>query len=216
MQGGQEQDDNRHSPNGEQRERRAPEGEQRERRAPEGEQRERRSRDRYGRDRRGSRQDDAGPEGSSQQADNAQFTENSQDVSAQRSLDASENVAPSAAPARHADTTPAPHAKPVATAPSSATAPRSMPAVGSYSLPIADMGAVAAGSGLQWVNSDPAKIAAVQAQIAAEPKPVHVPRERPSAVVVDEGPLVLVETKRDLRNMVLPFEAQAAAAQQQQ
>ena len=91
-----------------------------------------------------------------------------------------------------------------------------MPAVGSYSLPIADMGAVAAGSGLQWVNSDPAKIAAAQAQIAAEPKPVHVPRERPPAVVVDEGPLVLVETKRDLRNMVLPFEAQAAAAQQQQ
>jgi len=25
-------------------------------------------------------------------------------------------------------------------------------------------------------------------------------------VVVDEGPLVLVETKRDLRNMTLPFE----------
>ena len=204
MQGGQDQDDNRNAPN----------GEQRERRAPEGEQRERRSRDRYGRDRRGSRRDDAGPEGSNQQADSAQYSENSQDVITQRSSDASENVAPYAAPVRHADTTPAPHAKPAAAAAS--TAPRSMPAVGSYSLPIADMGAVAAGSGLQWVNSDPAKIAAAQAQIAAEPKPVHVPRERPPAVVVDEGPLVLVETKRDLRNMVLPFEAQAAAAQQQQ
>ena len=41
--------------------------------------------------------------------------------------------------------------------------------------------------------------------IAAEPKPVHVPRERPPVVQVDEGPLVLVETKRDLRNLQLPF-----------
>jgi hypothetical protein len=32
-------------------------------------------------------------------------------------------------------------------------------------------------------------------------------------VVIDNAPLVLVETKRDLRNMQLPFEA---AAQQQQ
>ena len=38
---------------------------------------------------------------------------------------------------------------------------------------------VAAASGLQWVKSDSEKIAAVQAAIAAEPKPVHVPRERP-------------------------------------
>ena len=28
-------------------------------------------------------------------------------------------------------------------------------------------------------------------------------------VVIDEGPLVLVETKRDLRNMSLPFEQSA-------
>jgi ribonuclease E len=42
---------------------------------------------------------------------------------------------------------------------------------------------------------------------------VHVPRERPPAVVIDDSPLVLVETKRDLRDMKLPFET---AAQQQQ
>ena len=65
---------------------------------------------------------------------------------------------------------------------------------------------VAQSSGLSWVNSNPEKIAAVQAAIAAEPKPVHVPRERPAVVQVQEGPLVLVETKRDLRNMTLPFE----------
>jgi ribonuclease E len=34
---------------------------------------------------------------------------------------------------------------------------------------------------------------------------VHVPRERPVAVVSDEGPLVLVETRRDLRDLQLPF-----------
>jgi ribonuclease E len=96
---------------------------------------------------------------------------------------------------------------------SSTAAAQSMPKVSSYALPLADMAQVASSSGLQWVNSNPDKIAAVQAQIAAEPKPVHVPRERPPAVVIDNAPLVLVETKRDLRNMQLPFEA---AAQQQQ
>jgi ribonuclease E len=35
---------------------------------------------------------------------------------------------------------------------------------------------------------------------------VHVPRERAAPVVVEEGPLVLVETRKDLRNMPLPFE----------
>jgi ribonuclease E len=46
----------------------------------------------------------------------------------------------------------------------------------------------------------------VQAAIAAEPKPVHVPREPKPAPVLDEGPLVLVETRKDLRDMALPFE----------
>ena len=44
------------------------------------------------------------------------------------------------------------------------------------------------------------------ARVNAEPKPVHVPRERPPVVVLDEGPLVLVETRRDLGTMQLPFE----------
>ena len=65
---------------------------------------------------------------------------------------------------------------------------------------------IADAAGLQWVNSDGHKVAAVQAAIAAEPKPVHVPRERPAPVVLDEGPLILVETKRDLRDLNLPFE----------
>jgi ribonuclease E len=61
-----------------------------------------------------------------------------------------------------------------------------------------ELRAIAQGSGLEWVNSDADRVAAVQAAIAAEPKPVHVPRERPPVVVVDEGPLVLVETRKDL------------------
>jgi ribonuclease E len=83
----------------------------------------------------------------------------------------------------------------VAAAPAAAVG---LPKVQSYNLPVNDMAAVAAGSGLQWVNSDASKIAAVQAQIAAEAKPVHVPRERPPVVAVKNEPLVMVETKRDL------------------
>jgi ribonuclease E len=86
-----------------------------------------------------------------------------------------------------------------------------MPKVTSYSLPTDALVSVAQSSGLQWVNSDAAKIEAVQAAIAAEPKPIHVPRERPAPVSIDTGPLVLVETKRDLRNMTLPFEQPPAA-----
>jgi ribonuclease E len=37
-----------------------------------------------------------------------------------------------------------------------------------------------------------------------------VPRERPAAVIVEEGPLVLVETRKDLRNLNLPFDQPSA------
>jgi len=103
----------------------------------------------------------------------------------------------------------APVAKPVAAAPEAA--PAGMPRVQPFTLPVEALQAVAAASGLQWVNSDSEKIAAVQAAIAAEPKPVHVPRERPPVVVLDEGPLVLVETRRDLAAMTLPFEQTPSA-----
>lgn len=110
---------------------------------------------------------------------------------------------PPAAPVPQAPATPAsvptPAVAPVAAA-------MGMPKLQPFALPLAELAQVAQSSGLSWVNSDAGKIAAVQAAIAAEPKAVHVPRERPAAVQVDEGPLVLVETKRDLRNMTLPFE----------
>ncbi len=82
----------------------------------------------------------------------------------------------------------------------------SMPKLQAFVLPLADLAQVAQSSGLSWVNSDAEKIAAVQAAIAAEPKQIRVPRERPVVQRADPGPLVLVETKRDLRSTPLPFE----------
>jgi ribonuclease E len=82
-----------------------------------------------------------------------------------------------------------------------ATAPaikHSMPHIATYSLPTEQLHSVAQNSGLQWVNSNPERVAQVQAAIAAEPKPVRIPRERPAPVVIDEGPLILVETRKQL------------------
>ena len=76
----------------------------------------------------------------------------------------------------------------------------------SFILPIDALNQVAQGSGLSWVNSDSAKVASVQAAIAAEVKPIHVPRVRAAAKPIDTEPLVLVETRRDLRSLQLPFE----------
>ncbi len=78
--------------------------------------------------------------------------------------------------------------------------------VQAYDLPVDELAEMAKKSGLLWVNSDATKIAQVQAAIAAEVQPVHIPRERPAVVTVDDRPLILVETKRDLRNIELPFE----------
>ena len=100
-----------------------------------------------------------------------------------------------------------PATAPAATAPVSAALSKALPAVASYELPQQDLAQVASASGLQWVNSDTTKIAEIQAAMAAEPRPMHVPRERPPVVQMESSPLVLVETKRDLREMTLPFES---------
>jgi ribonuclease E len=85
------------------------------------------------------------------------------------------------------------------------------PVVPRFELPMDSLQAVAREAGLEWVNSDAAKVAAAQAAIAAEPKPVHVPREPKPVVLVDEGPLILVETRKDLSQFKLPFEQQPGA-----
>jgi len=80
-----------------------------------------------------------------------------------------------------------------------------MPKVGHYDLPVQDLMAMTVSSNLQWVQSDANKVALAQQAIKDTPKPVHVPRERPPAVVLDAGPLVLVETKKDLTQLNFPF-----------
>ncbi|MDR3371152.1 Rne/Rng family ribonuclease [Rhodoferax sp.] len=87
-----------------------------------------------------------------------------------------------------------------------ATAHSGMPKVQPYNLPLEELAQLAQSSGLSWVSSDADKVAAAQAAIKAQPEPVRLPRERPPVIVMDERPLVLVETRRDLRNMSLPFE----------
>jgi ribonuclease E len=81
-----------------------------------------------------------------------------------------------------------------------------MPKVLSFELPLVQLISLSEQAGLAWISSDADKVARVQAAIAAEPRPTHVPRERPPAVVIDEGPLVLVETRKDLKDLGLPFQ----------
>ncbi len=75
-----------------------------------------------------------------------------------------------------------------------------------YVLPLDALAELARGAGLEWVNSDADKVRVVQEAIAAEPPPVRVPRVIKPVVLIDEGPLVLVETRRDLAGLTLPFE----------
>lgn len=103
-----------------------------------------------------------------------------------------------------------------ASAPMQVAAPVPAPAAAApavverFVLPMDQLQSIAQSSGLEWVNSDTAKISAAQAALAAAPRPTHVPRERKPVAVVDEGPLVLVETRKDLSQLKLPFEQQAA------
>ncbi len=190
-----------------------------------------RSRDRFGRDRR----DRAPREGAEEQGVSALAPESivGADAAEQRTEapasyfaafrpaapQAAAPVAPEAAVALAAPT-PTPMSASIAVvasvAPVSTPAPavaapapqsgRALPKVQPFDLPLAELSQIAEGSGLHWVNSDADRIAQAQAAIAAEPRPAHVPRPRPPAVVLEEGSLVLVETRRDLNAMTLPFE----------
>jgi ribonuclease E len=75
-----------------------------------------------------------------------------------------------------------------------------------YALPIDNLNAVASAAGLEWVHSNGDKVRAAQAAMAAEPKAPRVPREPKPPVAIDDGPLVLVETKKDLSQITLPFD----------
>lgn len=178
--------------------------------------RERRSRDRYGRDRRerAPREGDAREE-TAASAEPVPAVVADQDE--QRPVRSYFTQPASAAPSQ-VDPAPVVVAEPAAApdvvalhpAPAPAVAVTAtatgMPKVVPYTLSMDDLHSVAQSSGLEWVNSDATKVAEIQAAIAAEPKPIHVPREPKPVVLVDEGPLVLVETRKDLRDVSLPFE----------
>ncbi len=92
-----------------------------------------------------------------------------------------------------------------------ALADETMPAVvAPYVLPMGELQRLAEGSGLEWVNSNADKIRNTRQAMASESRPIHVPRERKPSVRSDEGPLVLVETRKDLSQLKLPFESGAA------
>ncbi len=75
-----------------------------------------------------------------------------------------------------------------------------------FELPVQSLQQVVAATGMQWIGSDADKVARVQAAMAAEPPPVRVPRERPPKVELSNEPLVLVETRKDLGQTVMPFD----------
>jgi ribonuclease E len=128
-----------------------------------------------------------------------------------------ETVKPAEPTPTIAEAQPRPMAAAHAPAPSPAPAPATLaPAVAlpasvpTFVLPTDSLQAVAQAAGLQWVGSDAEKIRAVQAEMAATPAPVHVPRERKPVERSDEGPLVLVETRKDLSQVKLPFDNQGS------
>jgi len=146
-------------------------------------------------------------------AENAQPTE----VTEAQVASPAEVIAPLASQDSAAPATPevavAPSQAPVSAPAMAIEAPVAAPeparAAAPYVLPLSELQGIAQGAGLEWVNSDADKITAAQEAIANEPRPVHMPRERKPAVVLDEGPLVLVETRKDLSQVSLPFEQQA-------
>lgn len=186
-----------------------------------GEPREKRSRDRYGRE-RGPRNDRPMREGEEQRNVEPRQSEARPERLPREQQQAFEGFAPptqqdhresatvsvNVPSAQSAQTVQVVTAAPTVSVTTVAAAPvaTGLPKVERFVLPMDELAQVAQSSGLNWVNSDAGKISAAQAAIAAQPQAMHVPRERATAVATDEGPLVLVETKRDLRNMTLPFE----------
>ena len=91
-------------------------------------------------------------------------------------------------------------------APAEASQPAAPVASPSFDLPIESLEEIAQKSGLQWVNSDKSKVEAARQAALSEPSAPRVARERPVVQAPVAEPLVLVETRRDLDSLKLPFE----------
>ena len=186
--------------------------------APQGERRERRARDRYGRDRRRNSESadnasESAHEGGSSESSGSANTALEEAVPASYFSRGAALAAPSALPAS-AEAAPAAAPEPAPAAPSTQAAPETAPparakpeAAQPYDLPVAQLSGLIESAGLQWVQSDPGRVAAAQQAIAAEPPQQRTPRERTPLPVLDEGPLILVETRQDLRQLAMPFDA---------
>ncbi len=71
----------------------------------------------------------------------------------------------------------------------------SLPAVAPAPMPVEQLQAELQLAGLSLVQTEPSKLSETQARLAAESRPVRVPRERPQLPPLDERPLVQVETR---------------------
>lgn len=113
-----------------------------------------------------------------------------------------------------AEAAPIPEAARLAEAAPAAEAPLAVPAATPpaepFALPIDELRDLARSAGLEWINSDAERILVAQQAIANEPNPVRIPRQPRPPVVADEGPLILVETRKDLAQLKLPFDQGAA------
>jgi ribonuclease E len=69
-----------------------------------------------------------------------------------------------------------------------------------------ELTAITKNIGLEWVQSNAVRVSEVQAAIAAESAQAHIPREVSAIFSSVNESLIMVETKRDLRELVLPFE----------
>jgi ribonuclease E len=174
--------------------------------------REKRSRDRYGRDRRernGGGRPREGVDGTDNPGNNAQAKTDQTVLEPATTAVASAPEAPMqvVAPAQEAPASTPAHTPVTET--TAQAAPSGLPPVVAYVLPVETLQGVAQGAGLEWINSDAGRVALAQAAIAATPVAPHVPRTPKPVVLPDDGPLVLVETRRDLKALVLPFDAQS-------
>ncbi|GAB4463872.1 MAG: hypothetical protein OHK0044_00310 [Burkholderiaceae bacterium] len=106
-------------------------------------------------------------------------------------------VADATAPAPAPAPVPVPGPVPAHAPPPPAAAPAPvLPKAAPAPLPIDELLPVLDRAGLILVQTEPLKLAETQARLAAEPKPVRVPRERPALPPLDTGPLIQVETRR--------------------
>ena len=164
---------------------------------------EKRSRDRYGRDRR----DRSGSVGPSPVQGAESLMGASATTGATDSQDATQH-----GETRSADQAvaalPTTGSSANATVEDTRTTPFSPQKSTSFNLNIEEMQEIARSAGLDWINSDPSKVERVRLEAAVALPKKRTPRAPKPQIKIDEGPLVLVETRKSLEDVKLPFDSQ--------